>query len=168
MVRLTNHWIQTSSIMIPVYNHFYKCSLNDDLMAILYCPTLHKAHCLIVLTCPTMCLIPGHRDDLQHGPVLCHQEQQGGYLEVESHPTSEPTTPSMTPLSLRQLNKDGKPQSYSLVHTNLVGEFSEYHKERIQYIPVVHGPKCNTIRWILICTPQLHQHWVKMICFPVL
>lgn len=31
-----------------------------------------------------MCLISDHWDDLQHGSVLCHQEQQGGYINGES------------------------------------------------------------------------------------
>lgn len=37
-----------------------------------------------------MCLIADHRDDLQYGSVLCHQEQQGGYIDGELPPLHPP------------------------------------------------------------------------------
>lgn len=41
------------------------------------------------LTCNVF-VFSDHWDDLQYGPVLCHQEQQGGYIDGELIP-SPPT-----------------------------------------------------------------------------
>lgn len=37
-----------------------------------------------------MCVISDHRNDLQYGPVLRHQEQQGGYIDGELTPLPSP------------------------------------------------------------------------------
>lgn len=40
-----------------------------------------------------MCVISDHRNDLQYGSVLCHQEQQGGYIDGKlTHPPTQPAT----------------------------------------------------------------------------
>lgn len=44
---------------------------------------LGRLGCLNVLTGLEMCLISDHRNDLQYGSVLCHQEQQGGHIDGE-------------------------------------------------------------------------------------
>lgn len=43
-----------------------------------------------------MCLISDHRNDLQYGSVLCHQEQQGGYIDGELTPSPLPPPPTPT------------------------------------------------------------------------
>lgn len=45
-----------------------------------------------------MCVVSDHRDDLQYGSVLCHQEQQGGYIDGELTPPTPTSQPSTRPV----------------------------------------------------------------------
>lgn len=89
--------------------------------------------------CPEMCLISDHRDGLQYGSVLCHQEQQGGYINGEL--TSSPTTSQPTKHGLFPSLSSASYISMSFCHSP---EWSggEVHciAQYIPVVPAVHGP----------------------------